>query len=165
DRVTGEHLVTSKFSETANWAKAINEKGQPIRNPDKDFHIGGALVSGDNEGATNWPPPSFSPQSGLFYVPVYDTHAMYYLTEPDPRGAMGLGGTDERGVASMGSFLAAIDYKTGKTGWKHGCRGPAGDRGDLPTTAGGLVFGGDVSGNLVGYDAASGKILWHTRTG
>jgi alcohol dehydrogenase (cytochrome c) len=165
DRITGEHLVTSKFSETANWAKGLNEKGQPIRNPDKDFHIGGALVSGDNEGATNWPPPSFSPQTGLFYVPLYETYAMYYLTETDPRGAMGLGGTDERGVASMGSFLAALDYKTGKTVWKHKYPGSGGDLSGLLTTAGGLVFGGDVSGNLVAYDAANGKILWHARIG
>ena len=31
DRLTGEHLVTSKFSEAANWASGINEKGQPVR--------------------------------------------------------------------------------------------------------------------------------------
>ena len=33
DRVTGEHLVTSKFSSAANWAKEINAKGQPVRDP------------------------------------------------------------------------------------------------------------------------------------
>ena len=51
---------------------------------------------GRQQGAANWPPPSFSPDTGLFYVPTADTYAMYYLTEPDPRGAMGLGGKDER---------------------------------------------------------------------
>jgi alcohol dehydrogenase (cytochrome c) len=45
DRLTGEHLVTSKFSETVNWAKGINAKGQPVRDPAKDFHVAGALVS------------------------------------------------------------------------------------------------------------------------
>ena len=44
---------------------------------------------------------------------------MYYLTETDPRGAMGLGGKDEISVGTMGSFISAIDYKTGKTVWKH----------------------------------------------
>ena len=39
---------------------------------------------------------------------------MYYLTEPDPRGALGLGGKDERPVGTAGSYLTAIDYKTGK---------------------------------------------------
>src|SRR5580698_9056722 len=33
DRVTGEHLVTSKFSDTVNWAKGLNKDGQPIRDP------------------------------------------------------------------------------------------------------------------------------------
>ena len=29
------------------------------------------------------------------------------------------------------------------------------------TTAGMLLFAGDVSGNIVGYDAATGTPLWH----
>ena len=44
---------------------------------------------------------------------------MYYLTETDPRGAMGLGGKEERGVGILGTFLTAIDYKTGKIAWRH----------------------------------------------
>jgi alcohol dehydrogenase (cytochrome c) len=166
DRVTGEHLLTSKFSNTVNWAKGINEKGQPVRDPVKDHHIGGSLVSSANGGATNWPPPSFSPQTGLFYVPLAETYAMYYLTETDPLGAMGLGGKEEIGVGSMGSYIAAIDYKTGKTVWRHRYPGTGGGGGNgLLTTAGGLLFGGDAGGNLVAYDAATGKILWHARLG
>jgi alcohol dehydrogenase (cytochrome c) len=166
DRVTGEHLLTSKFSNTVNWAKGINEKGQPVRDPVKDHHIGGSLVSSANGGATNWPPPSFSPQTGLFYVPLAETYAMYYLTETDPLGAMGLGGKEEIGVGSMGSYVAAIDYKTGKTVWRHRYPGTGGGGGNgLLTTAGGLLFGGDAGGNLVAYDAATGKILWHARLG
>jgi alcohol dehydrogenase (cytochrome c) len=67
----------------------------------------------------------------------------------------------------MGSFLTAIDYKTGKIAWRHrypGVGGAGGGNGIL-TTAGKLVFAGDVSGNLVAYDAANGKILWHARLG
>ncbi len=119
DRVTGEHLLTSKFSDSANWATGLNAKGQPVRNPSKDHHIGGALVSSANQGAANWPPPAFSPDTGLFYAPTADTYAMYYLTEPDPRGALGLGGKDERPVGTAGSYLTALDYKTGKTVWRH----------------------------------------------
>ena len=39
DRTTGERLVSTRYSETANWAKSINKEGQPVRDPDKDFHI------------------------------------------------------------------------------------------------------------------------------
>ena len=51
DRVTGEHLVTTKFSDAANWAKGINAKGQPVRDPDKDSTVAGSLVSPNNGGA------------------------------------------------------------------------------------------------------------------
>lgn len=166
DRLTGEHLVTSKFSDTVNWAKGINAKGQPVRDPAKDFDIGGSLVSSANQGATNWPPPSFSPQTGLLYVPVQESYAMYYLAETDPRGAMGLGGKEEVALGTVRSYLAAIDYRTGKTVWRHVYSQLGGTgAGGVLSTAGGLVFAGDVSGNLVAYNAANGKPLWHAYLG
>ena len=168
DRQTGERLVTNRFSETVNWAKGLNERGQPVRDPAKDHHIAGALVSSANGGATNWPPPAFSPETGLFYVPTAETYAMYYLSETDPRGAMGLGGKDEIAVASMGTYITAIDYKTGATVWRHKFQtGTNNGRGapGLLTTAGKLLFGGDISGNLVAFDPANGRILWHSAIG
>jgi alcohol dehydrogenase (cytochrome c) len=167
DRVTGEHLVTGKFSETANWAKGIDERGEPVRNPPKDYDVGGALVSPANGGITNWPPPSFDPETGLFYVPQSDSYAMYYLTETDPRGAMGLGGKEEVGVGSGGTYLTAIDYQTGKVAWRHrypGIEYYGGGNGVL-TTAGKLLFQGDAGGNFVAYDPATAKVLWHSRVG
>jgi alcohol dehydrogenase (cytochrome c) len=167
DRRTGEHLVTSQFSETVNWARGLNEKGQPVREPAKDHHVAGALVSAANGGATNWPPPAYSPDTQLFYVPTVETYAMYYLSETDPRGAMGLGGKDEIGVGTMGSYISAIDYKTGKIVWRHRFRTAGTSRGapGLLTTAGKLLFGGDVSGNFVAFDPANGNVLWHTHIG
>jgi alcohol dehydrogenase (cytochrome c) len=167
DRVTGEHLETGKYSETANWAKGIDARGEPVRNPPKDYDVGGALVSPANGGITNWPPPSFDPETGLFYVPQSDSYAMYYLTETDPRGAMGLGGKEEVGVGSAGVYLTAINYQTGKVAWRHrypGIQFYGGGNGIL-TTAGKLLFAGDAGGNLVAYDPADGKILWHSRIG
>jgi len=168
DRLTGERLVTSKFSDTANWADGLNDKGQPKRIPAKDHHVGGALVSSNNSGATNWPPQAFSPDTGLLYVPSAEAYAMYYLTETDPRGAMGLGGKDEVGVATMGSYITAIDYKTGRTVWRHRFQTVAGNAGRAPgllVTAGKLLFGGDISGNFFAMDPANGSLLWHARIG
>jgi alcohol dehydrogenase (cytochrome c) len=168
DRVTGERLVTSQFSDTVNWAAGLNERGQPVRDPAKDHHIGGALVSAANGGSTNWPPPSYSPDTGLLYVPTAETYAMYYLSETDPRGAMGLGGKDEIGVGSMGTYITAIDYNTGKTVWRHKFRTGANNprmASGLLTTAGKLLFGGDISGNFVAFDPANGSILWHSAIG
>ena len=116
-----------------------------------------SLVSGD---VTNYPPPSFSPDAGLFYVPENNSLRITYLIDPDPRGSMGLGGTAGGGGLSYGSFIDAIDYKTGQVAWRHEISGGAG----LLSTAGGLLFSGDGQ-NLVAYEAATGKPLWHSRIG
>jgi alcohol dehydrogenase (cytochrome c) len=164
DRTTGEHLVTSKFSSTANWAyDKLNARGQPVRIPEKDHLPGGALVSNANPGAANWPPPSYSPDYGLFYVPVLDSWAMYYTLELDPRGAMGLGGKEELAL-TMDAKLQAIDPVTGRTVWSVTVGSGFGVNGIL-TTAGRLLFAGDPSGNLVARDPANGKPLWHARIG
>ena len=165
DRLTGEHLLTSRFSGTGNWAEArLNAKGQPVRIPAKDHDIAGALVSSSNEGAANWPPPSYSPDYGLFYAPVAESWAMYYQAETDPSGSMGLGGKDEVYVEGN-SFLRAIDPRTGNIAWsvqypqgKHLANG-------ILTTAGRLLFAGDATGNLVARDPANGKPLWHVQLG
>jgi len=170
DRVTGESLATGKFSSAANWAKGIDNRGRPERDPAKDFHVGGALVSPQNAGATNWAPPSFSPDTGLFYVSKNESYSMYYLTETGPLGAMGLGGKEEQNVMSLGTYMTAIDYKTGKIAWQHRYAGSGSWGGTYIghgylTTAGRLLFGGDPGGNLVAYDPADGRALWHTRLG
>lgn len=168
DRLTGERIASAPFSETVNWAKpSLNANGQPVRNPKKDFDIAGALVSPANGGITNWPPPAYSPDTGLFYVPQHDTYAMYYLTETDPRGAMGLGGKEEIGLGSDGSYLTAIDPKTAKVVWRHKypTAGGFGGLNGILTTAGKLLFEGDLAGNLVAFDPAGGKILWHSQIG
>jgi alcohol dehydrogenase (cytochrome c) len=167
DRTTGEHLLTTKFSDTVNWASGIDKRGEPVRIPTKDFDIAGALISPPSGGAVNWPPPSFSPETGLFYVQSTDSYSMSYLTTLDSRDALGLGGKDELSVGQLGSYLTAIDYKTGKLAWQHRYPGVRnyGIQNGILTTAGKLLFAGDPSGNLVAYDPAKGTQLWHSRVG
>jgi alcohol dehydrogenase (cytochrome c) len=83
---------------------------------------------------------------------------------------MGLGGKEEQNVTSFGTYLAAVDYKTGKPKWKHHFPGSGWWGGTYIghaylTTAGGLLFGGDPGGNIVAYDAKDGSPLWHVRLG
>ncbi|MCX6586369.1 MAG: acido-empty-quinoprotein group A [Acidobacteria bacterium] len=164
DRVTGERLVSAKYGMHTNWAKGLNGNGAPEHDPVKDPTVGGALVSPTAEGTVNWQPPAFSPDTGLFYVPEWNAFSIFYLTELDPRGSMGLGGKEEVGVGSPGDYLSAIDYKTGKVAWRHRWYGMGGG-GGLLATAGGLVFAGDGQSNFVAHDARTGKPLWHTRIG
>ncbi len=167
DRTNGESIVTSTYGSSTNWVKGYNKVGSPMRKAEKDPAIGGAIVSPPAGGTINWQPPAYSPDTGLFYVSEHNGYSIFYLTDPDPRGSMGLGGKEEVSVGSGGSFLTAIDPKTGKAAWRHRYPGVGGGGGGggLLATAGGLVFGGDAGGNIVAFDAANGKPLWHSRIG
>src|SRR5207248_9753568 len=133
--------------ESANWVKEINAKGQPVGNPAKEATIPGTLVSPDTSGATNWPPPSFNPDTGLFYVAVRQSFSLMYLTDTDahPQGWAAA----ERNVGNLGSSLKAIDYKTGKIRWSHPlamtATGSTGGAMGLLSTAGGLLLGNDAA--------------------
>ncbi len=124
-------------------------------------------VGRPDAGATNWPPPSFSPDTGLLYFGTRQTFSVMYLTDTDgrPQGWAAA----ERNVGNVGNALKAIDYKTGKVKWSRPfASGPAGTLGGpvgLLSTAGGLLFGNDGGGNFVAYDAATGKPLWHAGLG
>jgi glucose dehydrogenase len=171
DRATGQHIVTSPFIDSLNWTTGVNANGQPIRNPGKDPSVPGTLVSPGSSGATNWPPPSFNPTTGLFYVTTTQTFSIFYLTDTDPR-PQGYGAA-ERNVGNLGSTLKAIDYRTGKVKWSRPmainlAAGPGGGGGSfmgLLSTAGSLLFGGDGATNFVAYDAVTGKPLWHAGLG
>jgi acido-empty-quinoprotein group A len=167
DRATGEHLLTSKYLDSLNWTKGINAKGQPAHDPAKDASVPGTLVSPDTNGGTNWPPPSFNPETGLLYFGTRQGFSVMYLTDTDgrPQGWAAA----ERNVAVVGNALKAVDYKTGQVKWSRPlATGPAGSMGGpmgLLSTSGGLLFGNDGTNNFVAYDASSGKPLWHAGLG
>jgi alcohol dehydrogenase (cytochrome c) len=158
DRTNGKSVTTAPMIETMNWSKGISASGQPIPDAGKEATIEGVLVSPNTGGATNWPPPSFDPETGLFYVGTSQTFSMFYLTDTDPHPEGW--GAAEREAGFFGAYLNAIDYKTGKIVWKHRYLtgwGPVG----ILTTAGKLLFTGDSSQNLIAFDPANGDILWH----
>jgi acido-empty-quinoprotein group A len=158
DRTNGQHILTQPLLDTLNWAKGLNAKGQPIPDPAKFPTTDGVLVSPASGGATNWPSPSFDPETGLLYVGTTKTYSMYYLTDTDERPE-GWGGLDSV-VGGEGGALMAIDYKTGKPAWHHDWPSGTGVV-SLLSTAGKLLFGSNGT-YLVAFDPANGKILWHT---
>ncbi len=169
DRVTGEHILTSKYGTSSNWVASIDKSGTLRRDPGKDPTIPGSLVSPTAGGTINWEPPAYSPDTGLFYVSEKNGFSIFYLIDPDPRGSMGLGGNQSVNAGSQGNFLTAIDPKTGKIAWRRpypsATVGAGGGGGGILATAGGLVFTGDAGGNLVAYHASTGVPLWHSRIG
>jgi alcohol dehydrogenase (cytochrome c) len=115
-------------------------------------------VNGD---VLNYPPPTFSPDTGLFYVHEQNSLRISYLMEPDPRGSMGLGGTTGGANLSWGTNIVAVDYKTGKVTWRKELNG--GSAG-LLSTAGGVLFLSNGQ-NVEAWDAATGKGLWYSQIG
>jgi alcohol dehydrogenase (cytochrome c) len=159
DRATGKALVSSEYVKT-NWSSGYDKNGQPIPIPAKHPQFDGALVTPDQSGATNWPPPSFSPQTGLFYVSASRSYSVYYLYDPF-ENPQGWGGTDRGGWSE--SMIQAVDYKTGKVKWSH--KWEANIRSGILTTAGNLLFTGGPSADLVALNATTGDALWHARLG
>ena len=116
DRTNGKAIVSTEYVKT-NWSLGSDEKGQPVPNPAKRPQIAGALVTPNQGGATNWFSPSFSPQTGLFYVNANRAFSVWYIYDASDN-PMGWGGTDRGGYAEQPQ-LKAIDYKTGKDPLEH----------------------------------------------
>jgi alcohol dehydrogenase (cytochrome c) len=165
DRTNGEHIVTSRYGATTNWSKALRPNGSPDPNPEKEATIAGSLVSPVEGGVTNWQPPAFNPLTGLFYTQENNGFQMLYLTDPDPRGSMGLGGKLAVPIGNGGNALAALDYRTGKAVWRHPWPPGGGGGAGMLTSAGRVLFTGDGNGNFVAFDADNGNLLWHSRIG
>ena len=159
DRTTGKAIISTEYVKT-NWAMGYDEKtGQPIPNPEKRPQIAGALVTPNQGGATNWFAPSFSPQTGLFYVNANRAFSVWYIYDASDN-PMGWGGTDRGGYSEQGQ-LKAIDYKTGRIRWSIPRYGP---NSGLLSTAGNVIFGSGASG-LAAYNATTGEALWDSRIG
>jgi alcohol dehydrogenase (cytochrome c) len=155
DRTNGKPLLSVPY-ENINWSSSVDERGRPVGNSEKYPAPAGTLVEPDAIGATNWMAPSFDPDTGLLYVDSHDSFSLYYAFETGK--PEGFGGRDL--TVWSHCYLRAIDYQTGKSKWKHDL-GPGWDWTGVLSTAGGVVFTGDVHGNMLGLDADTGQTLWH----
>ncbi len=159
DRTNGKPLLTAPYADM-NWSTGIDSTGHPISKREKNPSPAGTLVEPDAIGATNWMSPSFDPDTGLLYVDTHKSYSLYYAFENGK--PEGFGGRDLTVWSQC--YLEAIDYQTGKPRWRHEL-GPGWDWAGVLSTAGGLVFTGDVYGNILGLDAQTGKTLWHAAAG
>jgi alcohol dehydrogenase (cytochrome c) len=158
DRTNGKSLLSVPFG-PINWSKGLDEKGQPIPNPDKEPAPDGRIVAPDEGGLTNFRAPSFDPKTGLFIVNAHPSWSIYFAKPTD--GYYGWAGADYDIWGK--SQIQAIDYRTGKTRWVHEV-GPGSGAGVL-TTDSGLTFTGDSTGNFLALDTRDGKTLWHAGMG
>ena len=124
------------------------------------------------QGGTNWQPSSYSPDTHMFYVCAQSgaVASTAETEQPPPRkpGApaptqIGSTLTVGGGFGSNPGTFTAIDATTGRIVWQK--RWPESCYAGSTTTAGDLVFVGRSTGNLLAFDARTGKQLWSFQTG
>jgi alcohol dehydrogenase (cytochrome c) len=169
DRTNGKFLLGKPFVKV-NWATGFDEAGRPIRaagiEPTKD----GTLVYPGNQGGTNWYNPSYSPRTGLFYIPAWEnSSSIYFKTGEAPQFSETQSFTGDRpkpGATTDDVFSAirAIDPQTGEKKWDFRMSA-ANTEGGVLTTGGDVLFGGGRDGQFLALDARNGKLLWETNLG
>ena len=166
DRETGEFLFAREFAKQT-WAEGIDaDTGRPIRVPDMFPTEAGRLVSPPIGGAANWFSPTYSPDTGLFYIQAFDAGQLYYMAEAEyEEGELFVGGYGKPAAPAdtYVSAVRALDPLTGDRKWEYRVQ-PRSTSG-LLATKGGVVFGGSVAGIFYALDAGSGEELWHRRLG
>jgi quinohemoprotein ethanol dehydrogenase len=173
DRATGA-LISAKPYTQVNWATGVDMKtGRPIE-------TGIARYPGDNPapivpgplGAHSWQPMSYSPLTGLVYIPVQDAGFLYkspndfqtkklaanYGVDVVAAGMPQDPNIKKAVLDSVKGRLAAWDPVQQKQVWAVERPGPW--NGGVLSTAGNLVFEGTASGNFEAYRADTGEKVW-----
>jgi alcohol dehydrogenase (cytochrome c) len=177
DRTTGEFLQGKPFSKVT-WADGFDVEGRPnrVQFPTPE----GTMVFPNNQGATNWYSPSYSPQTGLLYIPTWvDAGSLYrknsnpvvytegqqftglFPTMPVP--ALTVRPTNDRMPQEASGAIRAMDPATGTMRWEYKMNDVT-DSGVL-TTASNVLFAGGREGYVFALDARDGTLLWRQMLG
>ena len=176
DRVSGDLLSAEKIT-PVNWAERIDlETGRPVETAGARFESAPFLSTSGGAGAHNWQPMSYSPLTGLVYIPAQQVPFLYarekdFVHRP---GEWNLGvdllGTPlpldaqarQQIVAGLQGRLIAWDPVEQKAAWQIEHAAPW--NGGTLATAGGLVFQGLTDHTFRAFDATNGAALWQFST-
>jgi len=176
DRATGA-LISAKPYTFVNWASAIDIKtGRPVENAGARYSRGQnptPVVPGPL-GAHSWQPMSYSPLTGLVYIPIQEAGFLY---KSDARfewkslatndgidfAAAGMPQDPKVKTAILKNItgrLVAWDPIQQKQVWS--VQRPVPWNGGALSTAGNLVFEGTADGHFEAYRADTGEKVWST---
>ena len=127
------------------------------------------------QGGVEWNGPAYHPGLGLLYVNAIDWCTLVKM-QPTAKikgspGASWTGAEPADGwlfgrhdpATQWKGWVTAFDPESGEVKWK--VQTPKPMVAAITATAGGLVFTGDLDGQLLAYDASTGKELWRHATG
>ena len=177
DRTTGEFLNGKPFA-TVTWAKGLDERGRPMRIATNNPSNNAQRIFPGPLGATNWYSPSYSPRTGLFYIPAWDnTHTDFQEAPVEYKegknytgGILKNSGTGIRSTQVLDrkeedgyGVVRAIDAKTGERKWEFKMADLT--MSGILTTASDLLFTGSREGYFSALDDRDGRLLWKVSAG
>jgi len=178
DRTNGQYMLGKPFAKVT-WTTGLDERGRPMRQANMEPTPQGTRIYPGNLGATNWYSPSYSPETGFFYLSVWDNYSSVYGKADSDyvEGRLYMGGAPRNVVPLLMQpaptlqrredegygAVRAIDPRTGERKWEFKMTDVT-DAGIL-TTASGLLFSGGRDGNFYALDAKTGALLWRTQLG
>ncbi len=162
-------LISAQPFVPVNWAKSYDVANvrpipDPAKRPRVDYKATDICPSW--MGGKNWQPISFNPQTGLAYIAANNMCQDMQATDVDYRRGMFYLGNDFTVHPGHGGYLGqllALDPATQKPAWTMNL--PLPWNGGTMTTAGNLVFFGDITGWFRALDAKTGKELWKINVG
>jgi quinohemoprotein ethanol dehydrogenase len=81
DRRTGELISAEPYAQVS-WASHIDQAtGRPVETEQAEYFHQPKLIFPGPQGAHNWQPMSYSPRTGLVYIPVKEAGAIWTMPE------------------------------------------------------------------------------------
>ncbi|MGH9720207.1 MAG: pyrroloquinoline quinone-dependent dehydrogenase [Bryobacteraceae bacterium] len=164
DRGSGKFLRATPFAKQT-WAKGFDANGRPIRLPNSEPTLEGAVIYPGFHGGTNWFSQAYDPATGTFFVGVREEGTTFHVAADKYQVGRFFGGGGPRGIPGVepSGAVKALRAETGEQLWEFRLHSPP--WGGVMSTASGLVFGGASEGYLFALDSKTGKPLWRFLAG
>lgn len=160
------------FVHTDVWT-SVDQQGRPVVDPEHKPVLGKRVEFCPSLwGGKDWPSGSYSPKTGLVYVPANENFCGGFtgIREPLKPGQLWLGtkpediGLKVKAGADHFGELQAWDPRTGKKAWSHNFQ-KSQLFATVLATAGDLVFAGGTNDRMFSaFDAKTGDLLWQQKT-